>query len=64
MVKLELIDEKEAAQLLNLRPSTLRAWRCQGRGPNFLRLGGAVRYEREDLIKFIETSRISTSQSP
>ena len=52
----------EAAEILGLRAGTLEAWRVRGGGPNFLRLGRAIRYRREDLLAFMEASvRASTS---
>lgn len=40
---------EQAAEWLGLAPRTLVDWRYQGRGPDFLRLGSAVRYRPEDV---------------
>ncbi len=57
-----LLHEKDAAVLLGLSPKTLSRWRWAGRGPQFLKLGGAVRYQRSDLEVFLAASaRRSTS---
>lgn len=43
----------EAAQYLTVAESTLEAWRSRGGGPEFLKLGKAVRYSQEALDEFI-----------
>ena len=48
-------NTREAALYLGLAVSTLNKWRCHGGGPQFLKLGRAVRYRKDDLDRFIET---------
>jgi hypothetical protein len=48
-----LLTTREAAAYLRMRPNSLEVARSQGRGPRFLRLGRQVRYEREELDRFI-----------
>ncbi len=44
--------------------ATLRRWRWGGKGPPFIKIGGAVRYDPTDLTAFIEAGRrTSTSES-
>lgn len=52
-----LMNEQQAAQKLGLRVATLQRWRWSGKGPRFLKIEGAVRYDPADLNFFIETSR-------
>ena len=52
-----LLNESEAARLLDLRVATLRRWRWSGKGPRFVKLGSAVRYDRADLDAFIDAGR-------
>ena len=53
----------EAAQWLGLSPATLEAWRVRGGGPEFVKLGRAVRYSDEALDAFkARNTRTSTSQ--
>ncbi len=48
----------QAAEYLNLMPSTLEIWRVTGRGPIFCRLGSrAIRYRQDDLDEFIDAGR-------
>jgi predicted DNA-binding transcriptional regulator AlpA len=51
------LTELEAAARLGLKVATLRAWRCQGRGPAYVRLGRAVRYLLADIEEFLNSNR-------
>jgi predicted site-specific integrase-resolvase len=50
----KLLTTSEAAELLRLKTNSLEVWRCQGRGPRFIKLEGAVRYRLEDLKDYLE----------
>ena len=52
-----LVNEIEAARILDLSPLTLRKWRWAGKGPRFVKIGAAVRYDLADLTTFIEAGR-------
>ncbi len=52
-----LLNENEVAGTLNVKVATLRRWRWAGKGPRFLKIGGAVRYDPADLQAFIEAGR-------
>lgn len=58
----ELLNEREAADLLKVAPHTLRTWRSRRRGPKFIRLGSgkqpAIRYDRAELQRFIDAGRV------
>jgi len=57
-----LIDEHAAAAALGVRVATMRAWRLNGRGPAFVRVGRCVRYRPSVLSAFIaDGERRSTS---
>ncbi|MCG6941516.1 MAG: helix-turn-helix domain-containing protein [Thiohalocapsa sp.] len=49
----QLDNEKEAAAYLKLSPRTLQAWRLRGGGPEYVKLGNAVRYDRAALDRYI-----------
>jgi hypothetical protein len=49
----DLIDESEAANLLHQLPRTLAVWRCERRGPRFVKLGRRVFYRRSDLRAYV-----------
>ena len=48
-----LLTTFQVADLLALHPDTLRAWRSQGRGPAWVRLGSRYRYTSEAINAFI-----------
>ena len=58
-----LLNTREAAAYLTLKPVTLEAWRCRGGGPVFVKLNKAVRYKQNDLDAFLDSRiRQNTSQ--
>ena len=59
-----LLKEGEAAEILNLEVATLRRWRWSARGPRYLKLGGAVRYELVDIESFKEAGRRASTSDP
>ena len=56
------LNETQAAARLGLKVATLRAWRNQGRGPAYVRLGRAIRYLTADLEDFLTSNRHSPRQ--
>jgi len=51
----ELVNEKEAARILDNSPGTLSVWRSTGRyNLPFIKIGRNVRYRRADLIAWLE----------
>lgn len=55
----QLLDEREAAEILQISPATLRLWRKKRKTGEvapvvpFLQIGRAVRYRNEDLETFL-----------
>jgi len=50
-----LLNEKEAAEILDLVPGTLAEWRRLRRMPlRFVKVGRHVKYRPEDIQRFIE----------
>ena len=43
------LTTREAAAYLGLGKSTLEIWRMEGKGPQFTKAGGRVRYNRAEL---------------
>ena len=52
-----LLNEHEAAEALGMKVATLRRWRWAGKPPRFLKIGGSVRYDPDELKSFIEAAR-------
>src|SRR5262249_47050232 len=60
-----LLLPEEAAKILNLSTSWLAKARMTGEGPEFVKIGRAIRYSMSSLQKFIQArSRKSTSDRP
>lgn len=60
-----LLTEHQAAQTLgNLSVKTLQRWRWAGRGPRFIKIGAAVRYDPDDIAAFIEAGRRNSTSDP
>jgi excisionase family DNA binding protein len=52
----DLVDEIEAAEILDLAPGTLSVWRSTGRyGIPFIKVGRKVRYSRTALNAWLES---------
>lgn len=50
----KLLTEAQVAAILQVRKTTLRDWRCKGKGPEFVKVGQRlVRYTPEALQKFV-----------
>jgi hypothetical protein len=54
-----LLNEVEAAGVLNLSSRTLQAWRSKGIGPSFIRAGRAIRYRYSDLATWLTEQTVS-----
>ena len=52
-----LLNEKQAAEILNITVNTLRNNRCNGKGPIYCKKDGNIRYRFADLLDFINNSR-------
>jgi hypothetical protein len=53
---------KHAAVWLGVAEKTLAIWRCVGRGPKFVKVGGRVFYFQTDLESYVDKSgRLSST---
>lgn len=59
----ELLTLAEAAKLLRLRVSTLRAWHLLRKNLSFCKVGGRVLIRRVDVDSFIQRSLIKPEPS-
>lgn len=59
--ELGLLDTDRAAELLTVKPKTLRNWRAAGTGPTFIKVGKAVRYRIGDLEHWLLTRTMETA---
>lgn len=58
----ELLDETGLSAITGIPLGTLRNWRSQRVGPDFFKLGNAVRYDMSDVELWIEGNRKATKQ--
>jgi len=49
----ELVDAKEAATLLRRPPDTLKRWRYEGVGPDWIVIEGKVMYDVAVLLEYV-----------
>lgn len=57
----ELLTVEEAAEYLTVTKSALSHWRAHGKGPDYLKLGAAVRYSRTALDEWMDRCRVPGS---
>ena len=55
--------EKECAEILRVKPETLRQWRYLKRGPRFRKSGRSVLYARKDVEAWLTAQGRETSES-
>jgi excisionase family DNA binding protein len=53
-----LLTTSATAEVLGVPRQTLAAWRCQGKGPAYAKVGKYVRYRRADVEAWLETQTI------
>ena len=53
----ELVDTKDAARLLVRPPDTLKRWRYEGVGPDWIEMEGKVMYEVTALLAYLQRNR-------
>ena len=53
----ELLDANETASLLRQKPQTLAGWRCESKGPEYVKIGRSVYYRRDAISAWL-ASRI------
>jgi hypothetical protein len=46
------LNQIELSRRWSLSPRTLEGWRCRGRGPCFLKIGGRIVYRLDDIEAF------------
>lgn len=51
-----LLRESDVAKILNISVVKIRLLRRFGGGPEFIRIGKAVRYRRDDIRRFIDSA--------
>jgi hypothetical protein len=57
----KMLTTKEAAVVLGRPHSTLERWRCEGKGPDYVKEEGGVRYHEEHLREYIRRNTRTSS---
>jgi len=57
MRTIQLLRSKEVAEILGIPESTLRYWRNVGLGPAWHKLEGSIRYDVDDVSRYVEKNR-------
>lgn len=51
----QLLNEKESAEILTVKPTTLATWRSdKSQALPYVKIGRSIRYRRSDLLAFID----------
>ena len=50
-----LLTEEEVAKRLHVSLASIRRWRLERRGPQFIKVGSLVRYRPEDLESWLDS---------
>jgi hypothetical protein len=57
MKKVQLLTGKQVAEILSIPVGTLRYWRNVGIGPVWHKLEGSIRYDLDDVLRYVEKNR-------
>jgi len=57
-----LLRPSEAARALGLHPQTLANFRHVGKGPEYVRIGGAIRYAADALREYVAASTVTPTR--
>lgn len=49
-----LVSTQQAAKILGRSPATLKRWRCEGIGPNFILIERRVSYDVRVLLEYLK----------
>lgn len=54
---------KETAEILSISERTLYQWHWQGKDFPFIKLGGVLRIDEEDLLDFVKKKKIKPKEA-
>jgi DNA-binding transcriptional MerR regulator len=58
---MKLLTTSAVSEMLSVPEGTLRYWRKVGLGPSWVKLEGSIRYAEEDVLRYIERNRRTSS---
>ena len=53
-----LLNNKEAADILNISANTLNVLRSKGKGPRYIKVAGSIRYYENDIEEYVRLNSI------
>lgn len=53
------LTTREAADYLRVSVSTMKRWRREGVGPDYLRIEGRISYEQTAIDEYIEAAKVA-----
>lgn len=56
----DLATKEEVAAYLKIQPKTLDVWASQGRGPRYIKIERARRYDWADIREWVEARKVAT----
>lgn len=60
--RMQLVNEKEAADIICYSVRALQNWRCRGGGPKFIKVSSrSIRYSISDLNEWAEERKIANT---
>ena len=62
--KAVFISDKGVSKMTGIGRQTLCNWRCQQKGPRYVKSGRLVRYAMSDVLAFMEARKIGTEDQP
>ena len=60
---MQYLNEKQVAELTGRSVSTLRNERSMRRGMPFIKVGRSVRYNKDDVTRFMESRKVITAEA-
>jgi len=58
------MSDRDVSKLLGIGRQTLCNWRCQQKGPRYVKSGRLVRYAVSDIMAYMEARKIGTQDQP
>lgn len=59
---MDILNENEVADLLKVKAATLRTWRFQKMGPPYLKIEGAIRYDRSSVEAWAASKMVEATK--
>lgn len=63
MDNLELLDTPAVADVFGVKPDTVEKWRGQNRGPDYIRVGGLIRYRASAVQQYLDSRTVAADRT-